>query len=448
MSVDLSNIFKAYDIRGKVGSELNPQVVKKIGGIFADWLPTDGPIVVGHDMRVDSRNLADELIQGLVDQGRDVWDIGLATSDMVYFAPGKFDLAGGAMITASHNPGEYNGIKFCREKALPVGLESGLDQIRDRFINDELPPVTTKKGQILQKNLLETWIDHVMTFVDPAKIKPFSIGVDAGNGMGGLTMPKLAAKLPINITPLYFELDGTFPNHEANPMKVETLKDLSQLIVTNNLDFGIAFDGDADRMALVDELGQPVTGSMTCALLSKYVLEKYPGSTIAHDLRMSRSTIELIHSLGGKSERTKVGNTIIKEAARKHNAAFGGEITGHFMFRDNYFVDSGLLAATIAIEVLSEADYTLSEFVKEYDTYVHTPEINLHAEDSKLALETIATTFKDGEVDWLDGLTVQYPDAWFNIRPSNTEPVMRFNIEAKTKVQLDELISKVSSLVK
>ncbi len=445
---NLSEIFKAYDIRGKVGSQLNPEVVKAIARVFADWLPTKGPVVVGHDMRADSRTLADALIQGLIEQGRDVWDIGLATSDMVYFSPGKFDLAGGAMITASHNPGEYNGIKFCREKALPVGLESGLDQIRDRFIVGDKPTLADAPGQIIQKNVTDIWIDHVMSFIDPAKIKPFNIGVDAGNGMSGLTMPKLAAKLPINVSPLYFELDGTFPNHEANPMKVDTLADLSKIIQDKKLDFGIAFDGDADRMALIDEHGQPVTGSMTCALLSKYVLEKYPGSTIVHDLRMSRSTLDLIHDFGGKTERTKVGNTIIKEAARKHNAAFGGEITGHFMFRDNYFVDSGLLAATIAIEVLSEADFTLSEFVEKYDTYIHTPEINLHAEDSKTVMDGIASAFSDSEIDWLDGLTVQYPDAWFNIRPSNTEPVMRFNIEAKTKARLDELVTKVTSLSK
>ncbi|HSX23891.1 MAG TPA: phosphomannomutase/phosphoglucomutase [Candidatus Saccharimonadales bacterium] len=445
---NLGEIFKSYDIRGKVGSQLNPAVVKAIARVFADWLPTEGPIVVGHDMRADSRTLADELIQGLVEQGRDVWDIGLATSDMVYFSPGKFDLAGGAMITASHNPGEYNGIKFCREKALPVGLESGLDEIRDRFLADKVSAKASTPGKAIKKEVLSDWISHVMSFIDPAKIKPFRIGIDAGNGMGGLTAPLFAAKLPIDVTPLYFELDGTFPNHEANPMKVETLSDLSTLIKNQKLDFGIAFDGDADRMALVDEKGQPVTGSMTCALLSKYVLEKYPGSTIVHDLRMSRSTVDLIHKLGGATNRTKVGNTIIKEAARKYDAAFGGEITGHFMFKDNYFVDSGLLAAAIAIEVLSEADFTLSEFVGTYDTYVHTPEINLHADDSKAALETIASTFSDGEIDWLDGLTVQYEDAWFNVRPSNTEPVMRFNIEAKTKEQLDELVTKVRGLIK
>lgn len=442
---NLSEIFKAYDIRGRVGSQLSAELVLNVGKVFADWLPTAGIVAVGHDMRKESRALADELIKGLTIQGRDVWDLGLTTSDMVYFSPGKFNLAGGAMITASHNPGEYNGIKLCREKALPVGLESGLDEIRDLVLGDKLPQPATHPGKVLKKDILNDWTSHVLTFIDTDKIKPFRIAVDAGNGMAGLTMPKLSEKLPISVTPLYFELDGTFPNHEANPMKVETLNYISARIREERLNFGIAFDGDGDRMALIDEEGTPLTGSMTFALLAQYVLAKHPGATIVHDLRVSRSTVDMIKNLGGKTVRTKVGNTIIKEAARKHNAAFGGEITGHFMFKDNYFVDSGLLAAAIAIEVLSEADFTLSEFVKKYDTYVHTPEINLITSDSSVTLKKIANAFGDGKIDWLDGLTVQYADAWFNIRPSNTEPVMRFNIEAKTKTNLDQLIAHVKS---
>jgi phosphomannomutase len=440
----LADIFKSYDIRGKVGIQLNADNVKEIGCIFADWLPKEGAIAVGHDMRPDSRSLADSLIAGLVRQGRDVWDLGLCTSDMVYFSPGKFDLAGGAMITASHNPGEYNGIKFCREKALPVGLDSGLDVIRDKFVSGKHPTPATQTGKIIKKDILETWINHVVSFIDLAKIKPFRIGIDAGNGMCGLTVPAIATKLPIKITPLYFDLDGTFPNHEANPMKVETLADLSQTIVEQGLDFGIAFDGDGDRMALVDELGQPVTGSMTCALLSEYSLKKYPDSVVVHDLRMSRSTLDLIKKLGGTTHRTKVGNTIIKQVAREKNASLGGEITGHFMFRNNYFVDSGLMAAAIAIEVLSEADFTLSEFVKAHDTYMHSPEINLQSKHPDSDLKKIAKAFSDGQIDWLDGLTVQFDYGWFNIRPSNTEPVMRFNLETKTKKQLDDLVAKVT----
>lgn len=443
---DISSIFKAYDIRGKVGSELSPELIQKIGQIFANFLPADGPVVVGHDMRPDSRALADKLIEGLILQGRDVWDIGLVTSDIVYFAPGKFGIAGGAMITASHNPGEYNGIKFCREKALPVGLESGLDKIRDDVLANNIPKPSEIPGSVEKKDLRLDWIEHVLSFVDISGFKPFNIAIDAGNGMTGAIVPLLKDKIPLNITEMYFELDGTFPNHEANPMKVETLEDIGKKIVAEKLDFGIAFDGDGDRMALIDEHGVPVSGSMTTALLATHVLAKHPGTTIVHDLRMSRGTIELIESLGGSTVRAKVGNTIIKQATREHDAAFGAEITGHFMFKENYFVDSGLLAALIAIEVLSHADFTLSEFVARHDTYKHVPEINLEVSDKQATLDAIENAFSDGEVDWLDGLFVSYDDAWLNIRPSNTEPVLRFNLEAKTEDRLTEIVEKVKSI--
>lgn len=443
----MENIFKAYDVRGKVDTELTPHVVKNIGRAFADWLPEKGTVVVGHDMRPDSRKLADELINGLTMQGRNVWDIGLASSDMIYFAPAKFDLAGGAMITASHNPSEYNGIKLCRKGARPVGLESGLNAIRDSVLSDKFLPPASQKGSITKKNLLNDWIEQALSLVDVGKIKPFKIGVDAGNGMAGLTFPYASKRLPIEVTPLYFELDGTFPNHEANPMKVETLRDLSAIIVDKGLDFGVAFDGDADRMALVDERGIPLTGSMTCALLAKYVLDKYPSSTIVHDLCMSRSTVEYIHSLGGKTVRSKVGNTIVKEMVRKNRAAMGGEITGHFMFKDNYFVDSGLVAALIALEVLSTSDFTLSEFVKKHDAYYHHPEINMKVKDKLAALKRVANAYNDADIDWLDGLTVSYPDRWFNIRPSNTEPVMRLNVEAKTKSDIEKISKQVHGII-
>ncbi len=441
---DLSSIFKSYDIRGKVGEELTPEIVCKIGRAFADWLPESGPVAVGHDMRPDSEALAAALMDGIRQQGRDCWDIGLVSSDMVYFSPGKFpELAGGAMITASHNPGEYNGIKFCREQALPIGLSLGLSDIRDAVLAEDFKPAADTPGQVTKKDLMQDWINHVVSFVDVDTIKPFRVGIDAGNGMVGHTFPQLAKHLPIAVAPLYFELDGTFPNHEANPMKVETLSDLSALIQKEKLDFGIAFDGDGDRMALIDEHGTPLSGSMTAALLSEYALQKYPGGIIVHDLRVSRSTLELIENLGGKTVRSKVGNTIIKSLSRQNDAAFGAEITGHFMFRDNYFVDSGLLAALIAIEVLSEADFTLSEFVQRYDIYKHQPEINLHVEDKQAALQAVAAKFQDAELDYLDGLTASYPDGWVNLRPSNTEPIMRLNAEAKTDERLKQLLDCV-----
>ena len=443
----LEHIFKAYDIRGLVGTELTPAALHAIGKAFAAWLPTEGPVAVGHDMRTDSADLAKALIDGIRSQGRDVWDVGLVTSDMVYFAPGKFNLAGGAVVTASHNPGEYNGLKVCREQALPVGIDTGLAEIRDMVLAGKPSGAAAVEGTVVAKDLMPAWIDQVLSFADVSRMKPFKIGIDAGNGMCGLTVPKLAEKLPITVEPLYFELDGTFPNHEANPMKPETLRDLSKLIIDKKLDFGIAFDGDGDRVALLDEHGEPLSGSMTYALLGQYVLAKHPGATFVHDLRMSRSTLDMLHKAGGKTVNAKVGNTFIKEVVRKQNAEFGGEITGHFMFKENYFVDSGLLAAVIAIQVLSEANFTLSEFVEKYDAYIHRPEVNLHVENKEAALKKLAETFADSKMYWLDGLSVDYPDRWFNLRPSNTEPIMRLNGEAKSLEELDVMIAKVSATV-
>lgn len=447
---DLASIFKAYDIRGLVDGELTPELVNSIGKAFADWLPKEGPVVVGYDMRPSSPELAEALIAGLTAQGRDCWNIGMVSSDMVYFAPGKFpELAGGVMITASHNPAEYNGVKFCREEALPVGLESGLAEVRDKALAGDFKPAAATPGSVTQKDLMPTWIEHVLGFIDPAKIKPFRIGIDAANGMVGYTWPFLSKHLPIEVVPLYFEPDGTFPNHEANPMKVETLKDLGELIVREKLDFGIAFDGDGDRVALMDEKGVPVSGSMTFALLSEYVLAHNPGSKIVHEVRTSHSTINLIKELGGTPVRSKAGNTIIKEITRQQGAAFGGETTGHFMFRDNFFVDSAMLAAAVAIEVLSESKLTLSEFVAKHDTYKYVPEFNIEVADKDATLAAVAAAFKDvpgTESSTLDGLTIDFPDdSWFNIRPSNTEPLMRINAEARTTEDLERLLETIKT---
>lgn len=449
---DISSIFKAYDIRGLVGTELNAELVENIGRAFADWLPKEGPIAVGYDMRPSSPLFAEALIKGLTAQGRDCWNIGMVSSDMVYFAPGKFpELAGGVMITASHNPAEYNGIKFCREEALPVGLESGLAEIRDKALAADFKPEAEKPGSETKKDIMDVWIEHVLSFIDTKKVKPFRVGIDAANGMVGYTWQFLTKHLPIEVFPLYFEPDGTFPNHEANPMKVETLKDLSELIVREKLDFGLAFDGDGDRFALVDEKGQPVSGSMTFALLVEYVMKHNPGTKIVHEVRTSHSTINLIKELGGTPVRSKAGNTIIKEVTRQHDAAFGGETTGHFMFRDNYFVDSAMVAAAVSIEVLSEADFTLSEFVAKHDTAQSVPEFNITVTDKDATIEAVLAAFQDVpgiETSRLDGLTIDFPDdSWFNIRPSNTEPLMRINAEAKTQADLQHLIDTITTAV-
>jgi phosphomannomutase len=345
---DLSNIFKAYDIRGKVGSELNPEVVGNVGKALADWLPQEGAVAVGRDMRPDSAELAAAMMAGLQAQGRDVIDIGEVTSDMIYFAVGDLKLAGGAMVTASHNPGEYNGIKLCREEAKPIGIESGLAEVRDAALSGNFKQ-SSAQGNSSTQDLSEEWVQHVLSFVDVDKLKPLRIAVDAGNGMAGKIFPELEPYVPWEVSEMYFELDGTFPNHEANPLKFETLTDLIKNIKNNNLNGGVAFDGDGDRAFLVDETGEVLPGNVMNAMLAEYFLDKHPGSAILYDLRSSRVVPETIEAKGGKPVRTRVGHSFIKQVMREQNAPFGGEVSGHFYFRDNFYADSGLIAAVIGL---------------------------------------------------------------------------------------------------
>ncbi len=444
---DIENIFKAYDIRGKVGSELTPRVVQKIGRAFADWLPNEGAVAVGRDMRPDSKELADAIIEGLSVQGRDVVDIGEVTSDMIYFATGKLGLAGGVMVTASHNPGAYNGIKFCREEAKPVGEETGLFEIRDKVIADSFKS-PGKLGEVTQKDVVEDWIAHVLSFIDPAKLKPLHIAVDAGNGMAGKIFPELEPYVPFEVEELYFDLDGTFPNHIANPLVPENLKDVQAAIKRHDCDAGVAFDGDGDRAVLLDEMGEPVSGTVLTALLAEYFLKLHPGATILHNAICGRAAVEAIKKAGGKPVRTRVGHSFIKGEMRKNNAVFGGEHSGHYYFKDNYMADSGLIAAVIGLYILSLSGKKLSELAAPYrKAYVQIPETNFEVADKKGMLKKIAGTFPDDESDMLDGLTVNFADSWFNVRPSNTEPLLRLNAEAKTKQELDRLVAKVTALI-
>ena len=437
-----SDIFKAYDIRGKVGTELNANFVEKIGNAFSSWLPTKGIVAVGRDMRPDSKELADAFIKGVLDQGFNVWDIGEVTSDMIYFAIGKFNLAGGAVITASHNPGIYNGIKLYRDGVTPVGLDSGLSEIRDSVKNNEINP-SSRKGKLEVKNLTEEWVKHCLHFVND-DLKPFSVAIDAGNGMAGAILPYILPLLPLKTTEMYFELDGTFPNHEANPQKPENLKDLCKKVIDNKLEFGMAFDGDGDRVGFVDDLGRPVLGTDIITIVSKYYLDKFPGGEIIHEVRTSRSTQELIKKWGGTPIRTKAGRVVIGSVMRKRGAIFGGETTGHLFFKDNYDADSGLIAALVLMQALSESNKKLSELVDEYRTYSMSPEINFEVKDKNKALNKLKSEYNDGDQDELDGLTVNYPDYWFNIRVSNTEPVMRLNAEAKNETILKQVVAKLT----
>ncbi len=418
---NISNIFKAYDIRGKVGEELTPEVCERIGRAFADWLPTDGPVAVGRDMRPDSGELADAFINGLIMQGRDVWDLGLVTSDMSYWTVGKYNLSGSAMITASHNPGKDNGVKLYRDGVVAVALDSGLDQIRDAVLANSFKPAAAVPGSIEKHDITNDWVEHCLTFVND--LKPFHIAIDAGNGMAGAILPQILSRLPIKVEEMYFELDGTFPNHEANPQHVENLQDLSKKIIENQLDFGIAFDGDGDRAALVDDKGRPVGGSDTISIVSQYMLKKYPGAKIVHEVRTSRATQELIREWGGEPVRTKAGRVNLAPMMAKIDSPFGGETTGHQFFKENYGADSGMITALVAIQAISDSGRKLSELVDEYHRYQTVPEMSFPVEDKQGVIDRLRAAFTDGKQDELDGLTVNYPDYWFNMRVSNTEPV-------------------------
>lgn len=445
MMNELGEIFKAYDVRGKVGTQLNPQTTRSIARAFADWLPTKGTVAVGHDMRPDSAELAAAFMDGLQEQGYNVWDIGLVTSDMIYFAVGNWELAGGAVITASHNPGADNGIKLYRDKVIAVGLDAGLDKIRDAVISQTFNPASEQPGTRQEKNITDDWVSHCLTFVN--NLSPFKVAIDAGNGMAGAILPHILLQLPIESENMYFELDGTFPNHEANPQKPENLQDLIERVVGDGLDFGIAFDGDGDRAGFVDDLGRPVLGTDLLSIVAELYLKKYPNSEVVHEVRTSRATQELIREWGGTPVRTKAGRVVIGTVMREHQAPFGGETTGHLFFKENYFADSGLIAALVAMQAISDSGKKLSELVNEYRRYAMIPETNFEVRDKASAINVLKDAFADGEQDELDGLTVNYPDYWFNMRASNTEPVMRLNAEATTQAQLNDVVSKITDLI-
>lgn len=442
-----ADIFKAYDIRGKVGTELTAEVAKNVGQALGVWLPKAGAVAVGRDMRPDSEELADAVIAGLRAAGREVWDIGEVSTDMIYFTVGKFHLAGGAMVTASHNPGAYNGIKLCREEARPIGIESGLAEIRDKVVASAFTPAETE-GPLLRRDLREAWVEHVLGFVEVDTWPAYKVAVDAGNGMLGAIMPALEPHVPLKITPMYFELDGTFPNHPANPLDPAGLVDLQAKLREGKHDFGIAFDGDGDRAVLVDETGEPLSGTVMTAILARYFLQKQPGSTILYNVICGRAVRQSIEDHGGKGVRTKVGHSYIKADMRTHDAIFAGEHSSHFYFRDNYSADSGLIASMIAIQVLAESGKKLSELANEYRSkYVAIPETNFEVEDKSATIARIKELFADGEQDEQDGLTVNYDNAWFNVRASNTEPLLRLNAEATTQAELDTFVKKVTEVI-
>ena len=429
-------IFKSYDIRGIVPSQLNTDVARLIGRAFRTEI-TGTRVAVGRDMRVHSDELATALCKGLMESGCSVVDLGRISTDALYFAVGHLGLDGGIMVTASHNPSEYNGFKMCRKNAEPLSGRDGINRIQEMIsLGDLEEPIGG--GSIEKKDILPAFTEHVLSFIDTSRIRDFKVIVDAGNGMAGVTVPPVFKKLPCKLVPMYFELDGSFPNHPANPIEPENIKDLQDRVQKEKADFGVAFDGDADRMFLVDENGTPIGGDIITLLVAKSLLAKSPGATVLYNIICSRAVSEGIVSAGGRAVRTPVGHALIKPLMKKENAIFGGEHSGHFYFQKNWYADSGLIAMLVAMEVISESDKPLSELIKSLDPYVRSGEINSKVTSIAKTLERIVAAYPDRMVDRMDGIAIQAEEWWFNVRPSNTEPLLRLNVEAKSAQLLEE----------
>jgi phosphomannomutase len=455
---DLSRIVKAYDVRGTVPDQWDERVAGALGVAFAQMLDAAGDpgqaVLIGHDMRASGPGLAAAFATGVRAEGRAVIEIGLASTDMIYYASGALGLPG-AMFTASHNPAQYNGIKLCHAGARPVGQDSGLAEVRDRAqaLLDKDEPLGEPTAPTQRRDLLPDYAAHLRTLVDLSGIRPLTVVVDAGNGMGGHTVPSVLgdavlAALPLRIVPLYFELDGTFPNHEANPLDPANLVDLQRAVVAHGADIGLAFDGDADRCFVVDERGEPVSPSAITALVAARELAKHPGSTVIHNLITSSAVPEIIREHGGEPVVARVGHSFIKAEMARTNAVFGGEHSAHYYFRDFWFADTGMLAAMHTLAALGEQPLPLSTLAAEYERYVASGEINSTVADQAAKVAEVRAAYPDAEADELDGLTLRFADgAWFNLRASNTEPLLRLNVEAPTAERMvalrDEVLDRV-----
>lgn len=442
---DLRRIFKAYDVRGVVPDDLDEDDARRIGAAFADWAGVEA-IAVGYDCRVSSPSLAAAVREGIADRGIDVVDLGLASTDLLYFTSGSLDV-GGVMLTASHNPPRWNGMKLCLPGARPVGQDTGLAEIRERAERDGVAPVPAR-GRIEERDLLDAYADHVLGFIDPANVRPLTVVADTANGMGGLVVPAVFERLPVTLVHLFPELDGTFPNHPADPIDPENQRDLKREVLARGADVGLAFDGDADRVFLVDERAVGVSGSEVTALVARAILRREPGAKIVHNLICSWAVPEVVREHGGTPIRTRVGHSFIKQVMAETGAAFGGEHSGHYYFRDNYRADSGLIAAVMVLEQLSLAEVPLSEVLAPFRRYHASGEINSVVEDRHAKIEEVAAAYAGGRADRTDGLTVEFDDWWFNVRPSNTEPLLRLNVEARTEELLREKTAEVLGLIR
>jgi phosphomannomutase len=425
--MDLDAIFKAYDVRGLYPAQLDEEVAHRAGRAIVELTKADR-VLVAHDMRSSSEPLSSAFISGVLTQGADVADLGLAATDMVYFASGRQN-APGAVFTASHNPARYNGIKLCRAGAVPIGEDTGLLDIKGMVAANEFPS-GRRPGSAEKLDVLKDYVEHLTGLVDVRSFRHLTVVVDAANGMGGLTVPAVFDRLPVKVVPLYFELDGTFPNHPADPIQPENLKDLIGAVLEHGADIGLALDGDADRVFLVDEKGEPVSGSLTAALVARSILREHPGEKVIYSITTSRVVRETIVESGGYPIRSRVGHSFIKQLMAETGAIFGGEHSGHYYFRDHYRADCGLLAALHVLQALSEGSAPLSEVLASLRRYWASGEINSEVGDKDDAMRVVAGKFPAERVDWTDGLTVEFDDWWFNLRPSNTEPLLRLNVEA------------------
>lgn len=442
LTSDLDRLFKAYDVRGLVANELTPAVVERIGAAFSSFAAAPA-IAIGSDCRPSSPALTEAFAKGVRGRGTDVVDLGSIATDMLYYFSGAASMPG-AMITASHNPPEWNGIKFCLAGASPVGADTGLAQIK--ALAADPPLAAPRSGSLERRQIVDDYIEHLLSVVEVERFASLRVGVDAGNGMAGVVVAPVFRRIPTQLYGLYLDPDGTFPNHPADPLRPENLADLLVLMEREHLDLGVAFDGDADRAFFVDDRRQPLSGSTTTALIARWFLARSPGSKIVHNLICSRAVPETVIANGGIPVRTRVGHSYIKAVMAETGAVFGGEHSGHYYFRANYRADSGMLAMLVMLQVISEDGRPLSVIRQEVEPYAQSGEINLVVSDQPAALVEVTKAF-DGEVDRTDGLTMSWKDRWFNLRPSNTEPVLRLNVEAADAAAVRQIVAEVERVV-
>jgi phosphomannomutase len=445
------DIFKAYDVRALYPSEIDEKTARDIGRGFVTYLHAK-QIAVSRDMRLSSPALAEAFIDGALTQGADVVDHGMMATDMMYYAVASAGMEGGAQITASHNPKQYNGVKMVRAEALPLSGDAGLGEIRDMILQGTLPPPAATRGKRTSRDVLAPCVEHVFKFIDRSAIKPFTCVLDPGNGMGGLVAPKLFERLPCRVIPMCMEVDGNFPNHESNPLIEENRAHTVARVVAEKADIGIAWDGDADRCFFIDGTGEFIAGDFVTALLAEAFLLRHPGSKIVYDVRASYAVKDMVAKYGGSALMNRVGHAFFKRRMREDGAIFGGEVTGHYYFRDNFFADNGFIPALLILELMSKKGQSLHELLQPLSRkYFISGEINTKLksmDEVPPRLIAIGAKYADGQQYELDGISVEYPDWHFNVRPSNTEPLLRLNLEATTPEKMAEKRDELLALIR